>query len=226
MGEGFTAGMRIATGENNSPVTTNQSFGLANQGQGGNFSKYAIWLDRAFLKYEVVGKPGRSVAISAGRFDNPFFSTEIIYDDDLGFDGGALAGRYEVVKGVTPFFSGGAFPIFNTDLNFSSNQPVKFRSTDKWLYGAQAGLDLKLRKDLTIKAAGAYYYFDGVSGKLSNPYTPLSSSDAGNTDNTRPSFAQKGNTYMALRNIVPNASNNFGTTNQFQIGRASCRERV
>ena len=222
MGEGFTAGMRIATGENNSPVTTNQSFGAANQAQGGNFSKYAIWLDRAFLKYEIGGQPNRNLAINAGRFDNPFFSTEIIYDDDLGFDGGALAARYEVLKGVTPFLSGGAFPIFNTDLNFSSNQPSKFNSSDKWLYGAQGGVDLKLGKHLSMKVASAYYYFDGVDGKLSDPYTPLSSSDAGNTDNRRPSFAQKGNTYMALRNIVPNATNNFGTTNQFQyFGLAS-----
>ena len=222
MGEGFTAGMRIATGENNSPVTTNQSFGAANQAQGGNFSKYAIWLDRAFLKYEVGGQPNKNLAINAGRFDNPFFSTEIIYDDDLGFDGGALVGRYEVLKGVTPFISGGAFPIFNTDFNFSSNQPAKFDSTDKWLYGAQGGFDLKLGKDLSMKVASAYYYFEGVDGKLSDPYTPLSSSDAGNTDNRRPSFAQKGNTYMALRNIVPNATNNFGTSNQFQyFGLAS-----
>ena len=222
MGDGFTAGMRIATGENNSPVTTNQSFGAANQAQGGNFSKYAIWLDRAFLKYEVGGQPNKNLAIHAGRFDSPFFSTEIIYDDDLGFDGGALVGRYEVLKGVTPFVSGGAFPIFNTDFNFSSNQPAKFNSTDKWLYGAQGGFEWKLRKDLSMKVASAYYYFDGVDGKLSDPYTPLSSSDAGNTDNRRPSFAQKGNTYMALRNIVPNATNNFGTTNQFQyFGLAS-----
>ena len=48
LGDNFTAGLRIATGENNSPVTTNQSLGVANNAQGGNFSKYAIWLDRGF----------------------------------------------------------------------------------------------------------------------------------------------------------------------------------
>jgi hypothetical protein len=64
--------------------------------------------------------------------------------------------------------------------------------------------------------AGAYYYFDNIKGELSDPYTPLNNQDAGNTDNTRPSFAQKGNTYRPLRNIVANANNNFGTTNQFQ----------
>ena len=222
MGEGFTAGIRIATGDSNTPTSTNQSLGLAGNGQGGNFSKYAIWLDRAFLKYEITGKPSDTFKALAGRFDNPFYCTDLIYDEDVGFDGAALQASYEVLKGVTPFFNGGAFPIFNTDYSFSSNQPAKFKSTDKWLYGVQGGFDWKLRKDLSLKLAGAYYYFDGVEGKLITPYTPLTASDAGDTDGRRPSFAQKGNTYMPLRNIVPNASNNFGTTNQFQyFGLAS-----
>ena len=214
--DGFTGGMRIATGENNSPTSPNQSLGAANQGQGGNFSKYAIWLDRAFLKYETARDKDRWLALTGGRFDNPFFSTEIIYDEDLGFDGFALQGRYRLNDRIVPWASVGAFPIFNTDFNFSSNQPDKFDSTDKYLYGAQLGADVKLAKNLNLKVGGAYYHFDGVEGEQSTPYTPLNSSDAGDTDNTRPSFAQKGNTYLPLRRIIPNANNNFGTTNQFQ----------
>jgi hypothetical protein len=215
--ENFSAGMRIATGDSNSPVSTNQSLGLANQGQGGNFSKYALWLDRAFLKYEAGGQPGKNFALLAGRFDNPFFSpSEIVWDDDVGFDGAALQGKYQLAKWFTPFINGGAFPVFNTDLNFSTNQPAKFKSTDKWLYGGQLGLDLKPRHDVNLKVAGAYYYFDGVEGRVSDPFTPLTAQDQGNTDNTRPSFAQKGNTYMALRNIIPSALNDFGTSKQYQ----------
>ena len=217
LGDGFTAGLRIGTGENNNPVSQNQSIGLANQGQGGNFSKYAVWLDRAFLKYQAGGPSGGEFAVSIGRFDNPFFkSGEMIWDDDIGFDGFAVQAKHQVFKGFTPFVTGGAFPVFNTDFNFASNRADKFKSTDKWLYAGQLGFDWKITKDLSAKFGAAYYYFDGIEGRLSDPFTPLTSSDAGNTDNTRPSFAQKGNTYMALRNIVPNASNNFGTTNQFQ----------
>lgn len=218
MGDGFTAGLRIATGDSNSPVSTNQSLGSS----GGQFSKYAIWLDRAFLKYEVGGTPAKNLAATVGRFDNPFFSSEVAWDNDLGFDGAAVAGHYQATSWLKPFFAGGAFPVYNTDFNFSSNQPAKFKSDDKWLYGVQLGTDLKPANGFTIKVAGAYYYFDNISGKLSNPYTPLNASDAGNTDNTRPSFAQKGNTYMALRNIVPTADNNFGTSLQYQyFGLAS-----
>lgn len=217
MGDNFTAGVRIATGENNSPTSTNQSMGLANGGQGGNFSKYAIWLDRAFLKYEIGGQPNNDLALLTGRFDNPFFSpTELIWDDDLGFDGAAFKAKYEVLKGVTPFAAGGAFPVFNTDLNFSSNQPSKFKSEDKYLYGGQLGINWQINHDFNAKVAAAYYYFDGVEGKLSDPFVPLTSADQGNTDGRRPSFAQRGNTYMALRNITPTAQNNYGTINQWQ----------
>jgi hypothetical protein len=216
LGHGFSAGLRIATGENNNPVSTNQSLGLANQGQGGNFSKYAIWLDRGYLRYDYGADPDRHFGLSLGRFENPFYSTEIIYDEDLGFDGAAVQGRYRVAKNVVPFFSAGAFPVFNTDFNFGTNQPAKFKSSDKWLYGAQLGVDWKLSKDFNFKAAAAYYHFDNVEGQLSDPFTPLSPSDQGNTDNSRPSFAQKGNTYRPLRRIIASPLNNFGTANQYQ----------
>jgi hypothetical protein len=220
---GFSAGLRIATGENNSPTSTNQSLGAAGSNhQGGQFSKYAIWLDRGFLKYEYGGLPSKNFAILMGRFDNPFFSTEIIWDDDIGFDGIGLQARYEVAKGFTPFFAGGAFPVYNTDFNFASNQPAKFASDDKWLYAAQLGFDLKINKDVQIKLAAAYYDFQDIEGKLSDPFVPLTASDAGNTDTSRPSFAQKGNTYRAIRNIIPTVDNDFGTSKQFQyFGLAS-----
>jgi Putative porin len=217
LGNGFSAGLRIATGENNSPTSTNQSLGAAGSShQGGQFSKYAIWLDRGFLKYEVGGQPGKNLALSLGRFDNPFFSTEIIWDDDIGFDGVALQAKYQVLKGFTPFFVGGAFPVYNTDFNFASNQPAKFPSDDKWLYAAQLGFDWKITKEIQLKLAAAYYDFRDIEGKLSDPFVPLTASDAGNTDTSRPSFAQKGNTYRAIRDIIPTVDNDFGTSRQFQ----------
>jgi Putative porin len=214
MGDGFTAGLRVATGQDNSPTSPNQSFGIANNASGGNFSKYAIWLDRAFIKYESMNDTTHLTA-TGGRFDNPFFSTDMIYDEDLGFDGLAVTAKHKMGK-VTPFITAGAFPIFNTDFNFSSNQPSKFNSTDKYLYGAQLGAEAKVNERMNLKMAVAYYDFDGVRGEQSTPYTPLTASDAGDTDGTRPSYAQKGNTYIPLRRIIPNANNNFGTSSQFQ----------
>lgn len=226
LGENFTSGFRIATGSDNSPTSTNQTLGQAS-GQGGNFSKYAIWLDRAFLKYEIGGGTASNLQLLVGRFDNPFFATPLIWDDDLGFDGVALRAKHEVLPGLTPFINGGAFPVYNTDFNFASNQPAKFKSYDKYLFAVQGGLDWKPTPDWNFKAAVAYYYFYNIEGKRSTPYTPQTSSDASDTDNSRPAFAQKGNTYMAIRDIIPDASNDFGAINQWQyFGLASKFENL
>ena len=216
LGDGFSIGIRGATGENDSPVTENQTLGAANSAQGGNFQKYSVWLDRAFLKWEIGGTPERDLTITAGRMDNPFFSTTLIWANDLGFDGIAASGRYQIVRGFTPFITAGAFPVYNTDFNFSNTQPAKFDSTDKYLYAVQGGFDLDVHHDFHLKLAGSLYDFNHIEGRLSNPFTPLTSSDQGNTDDLRPSFAQNGNTYFALRNIVPTAANNEGNSLQFQ----------
>jgi hypothetical protein len=216
LGDGFSIGIRGATGENDSPVTENQTLGNANNAQGGNFQKYSIWLDRAFLKWEAGGLPERDLTIIAGRMDNPFFGTTLIWANDLGFDGVIISGRYQVVRGVTPFLTAGAFPVYNTDFNFANTNPAKFNSTDKYLYAVQGGTDWSINRDFHLKIAGALYDFNNIEGRLSNPFTPLTSTDQGNTDDFRPAFAQNGNTYMALRNIVPTAANNFGQIDQFQ----------
>ena len=215
----------MATGDNNSPVTANQSMGLANQGQGGQFSKYAIWLDRAYIRYDIggggpetgllaVGAPysmvgpgqpggGAGATLWVGRFDNPFFSTPIIFDNDLGFDGAALRLTYNHNDVFLPSVVAGAFPVFNTDLNFSSNQAEKYPSYDKYLFAIQGGTQVNITRNWSTQVAAAYYSFYNIEGKFSSPYTQYSEDDAGDTDNSRPSFAQKGNTYRTLRNVVP-----------------------
>ena len=213
--DGFTAGIRLATGNDDNPVTENQTFGGANSAQGGDFSKYSLWLDRAFIKYDL-GDADKGLTITIGRFDNPFFSTPIIWADEIGLDGLAAQARYDIGGGVTPFITAGGFPVFNTDFNFATNNPSKFNSEDKYLYAIQAGADWKINHDFSAKMAAAFYDFESVEGQLSTPFTPLTATDQGNTDDTRPAFAQNGNTYMALRDIVPTAQNGFGTIDQFQ----------
>jgi len=209
LGENFTAGMRIGTGSDDQPVSENQTLGSAS-GQGGNFSKYQIWLDRAFLRYELWGQPEKDFSVSIGRFDNPFFATNMLWADDLAFDGFMAKGKFQVADGVTPFFTAGAFPIFNTDLNFGTNSTEAgngYQSEDKWLYAAQVGTNWVINKDFTFKGAIAYYDFENIQGQVSSPisqdtFAALGTNFNGDTDDSRPSFAQHGNTYMALRNVT------------------------
>jgi Putative porin len=220
--DGFSAGLRIATGENSSPVSTNQTFG----GNGSNFSKYALWLDRAFIKYQ----PVQDFVASVGRFDNPFWSpTDLVWYKDLGFDGFAIQAKQEVAEGFVPFFAGGAFPVFNTELNAGLNTadlagPTKVASRDRWLFGAQGGFGARIDPDTLLTLAVAYYDFTNIRGKLSSPCVVFTASDVCDTDLRRPLFAQKGNTYMQLRNIplvLPTPANPTGSLDYQYYGLAS-----
>mgnify|MGYP000088424182 CR=1 FL=1 len=213
LGEGFATNIRLATGSGNSPVSTNQSLG----GSGGNFSKYEIWLDRAALHWDALKDKDKQVTVDMGRFDNPFFGTDLVWDGDLGFDGLNVSGTYDLSRKykMKPFATVGAFPVYNTSFNLASYQLEKTPSHDKWLLGAQAGSDWKPRKDLGVKFGAGYYHFNNIEGELSSPCADAAdSSGACDTDATRPSFAQKGNTYMALRDLTPVTS--LGTSDAYQ----------
>jgi hypothetical protein len=216
----FTAGIRLASGDSNSPVSTNQSLGTT----GGNFSKYALWIDRAYARHE----PWNELTFSIGRFDNPFWSpTDLAWHKDLGFDGFAVQAKHEVAEGITPFIVAGAFPTYNSDLNaginlvnVNSGQYEKVPSNDKWLFGAQIGVGAKFAPYSALRLSAAYYDFTNTQGRQSSLCVVVSSSDICDTDMTRPSFAQKGNTYRTLRNIFVDASNIDGTRYQY-FGLAS-----
>lgn len=211
----ITADVRLATGNDNSPVSTNQTFGA-----GGNFSKYSIWLDRASIRFT----PLKNVTLDVGRFESPFWTTELIYDTDLNFDGVAAKGKFALASGLNVFGSAGAFPVFNTDLNFGTNSTVKTGSRDKYLAAAEAGFEWAASDRIAVKGAVGYHHFFKVEGERSSlcspPPTP---SDSCDTDSSRPQFQQFGNTLFQLRDIQAVADpaqaqlQYFGLASKFEI---------
>ena len=188
---GFTAGVRLATGESSSPVSTNQTLG----GSGGNFSKYAVWLDRGFIRWTA----SEALAVDVGRFANPFFATELVWSDSVSFDGLAVQASGPSGGAFRPFVVAGAFPLYTTPLNFPAELPSKYASSNRWLYAAQVGTAWKPSEPLGLKLGVAYYEFDHIQGRLSSPCDTNLKNVTCDTDDTRPSFAQKGNSYFPLR---------------------------
>lgn len=221
--DGFTAGIRMATGGNNSPVSTNQTLGSTNGNtQGGGFSKYELWLDRAFIRYEASLLPKANLMIEIGRFQNPFMTaSQIMWDEDVNLDGGAIQITSPWTPSFTTFLTAGAFPVFNSSLNVGENSTAKTASYNKYLVAAQFGVQFKITDKIEAKSSIAYYDWKNIEGRFSSPFVPASATDAGDTDDSRPLFAQKGNTYRPIRNITPTAGaapggNQNGTINQFQ----------
>jgi hypothetical protein len=172
-----------------SPVSTNQT-------QGAYVGKYSAWIDRASLRFAPLGG---ALAMEVGRFANPFLSTELVWDDDVNLDGAAMAARLSTAGGLAPFVVVGVFPLQFTAVAFPAEVPEKLPSGDKLLLGAQLGTGFTPGERLSVKLGASFHLYSGVRGKESTPCATHLKDVTCDTDSTRPLFAQKGNTYMALR---------------------------
>jgi hypothetical protein len=195
LGAGFYTELRVASGDGPIPVSTNQTIGAG----GGNFSKYQIWLDRANIRYYPIRGEAADLAFFVGRFENPFFRTDLTWDENINFDGIAAKGSVRLAQGFRPFLVGGAFPIFNTAFDLPPEQPNKFKSRDKWLYAGQVGTEWLPNSRTLVRLGLSFFFFDRVRGVSSSECDTNVSSISCDTDHSRPSFAQKGNTYRTLR---------------------------
>ncbi|HEY4145955.1 putative porin [Pinirhizobacter sp.] len=195
LGDTVSAGIALGTGNDNNPVSTTQTLG-------GGFTKKDLWLDQAYLTW----KPADWFAITGGRMPNPFMSSDLLFANDLNFDG--LAGKFNVplVGDLSGFATAGMFPIEYQADDFPSTQSPKDSSRDKWLTAAQVGVNWKISEDTQWKTALAYYRFNDLRGELSSPCAIYQGVDFCSTDNTRPAYMQKGNSLFLLRDIVPDPS--------------------
>lgn len=181
---GVSAGLRLTTGNTSDPVSTNQTMGVS-------ANKYSLVLDRAFVKLE----PTDWLNISAGRLPNPFFSTDLVWDDDLNFEGLAASmtpwARNESAR-LKPFATLGLFPL--QDVETSSTN----RARDKWLYAAQVGLDWMPSSNARWRFGLAYYDYRNVKG-VANPASIVpNATQTGPYDGTAPQSRQKGNSLMVI----------------------------
>lgn len=206
----WTAGIRIGTGSDNNPVSTTQNLG-------GGFSKKDIWLDQGYLTW----KPSDELTLTGGRFANPFMSTDMLYSNDLNFDGVAAIFDHKLSRDWGVFGTVGAFPVDYTNDTTTSNGFDKEESDNKWLYGAQIGAKWAINSNNRLKGALAYYRFDDIEGQRSSPCEPWAGAPGCDSDGTRAAFMQKGNSVFLLRDITPNPLNPTTTPQPQFVGLAS-----
>lgn len=206
----WTAGIRIGTGSDNNPVSTTQNLG-------GGFAKKDIWLDQGYLNW----KPTDELTLTGGRFANPFMSTDMLYSNDLNFDGVAAIFDHKLNRDWGVFGTVGAFPVDYTNDTASSNGFDKEESDNKWLYGAQIGAKWAINSNNRLKGALAYYRFDDIQGQRSSPCEPWAGAPGCDTDGSRVAFMQKGNSVFLLRDITPNPLNPTTTPQPQFVGLAS-----
>lgn len=211
MSEAWSAGIRLATGSDDSPVSTSQTLG-------GGMGKKDIWLDQAYLTY----RPAKWATVTGGRIANPFESTDTLFSNDLNFDGIAAIFKQPLQgRDVTLFGTLGVFATEYANNGWNSSSMNEGATENKWLLGAQVGADLKINPQNSLRGALAYYHFDNIAGQRSSSCSPWAGAENCDTDWSRPAFMQKGNTLFLLRNIAPNPLNPADTPQPQYVGLAS-----
>ena len=189
---GISAGFRLTTGNTSDPVSTNQTLG--------NYeNKYSLVFDRAYLKLD----PWQSFSVTAGRIPNPYFSTDLVWDEDINFEGIAASfGKPDSnIDAFRPFATLGGFVL--QDLEKSDTQ----RAPTKWFWGAQGGFEWRKSNETRVKLGLAYYDYRNVNG------IPNSINDNAFTS-TVPVFRQGGNTVF---DIDPTPTGRLGLASDFNL---------
>ena len=192
----LSGGLRLTTGLLSDPVSPNQTEEI-------NKGKYSLGLDRAFLK----ASPLPWLTVNGGRFSNPFFHTDMVWDPDLAFDGFAASFKPTINDTWSTITTLGVFPIEETQ----SSEVNK--ASDKWLYALQTGIKWQAPNKSTAQLALAYYDYKNVEG-TSNP-TGLDFYNG-----TVPAFRQRGNNTFninQLNNGLASASNSIALASKFEL---------
>ena len=186
-----TLGVRLASGNQTNP-------GSDNSIMGDYFIKDGFLLDQAYLRY----KPVDGLTIWAGRMANPWFYTDLIWANDLNFEG--VAGNYTrdiCNTGLTGSLTAGAFPLQAITQVTQSEQ--------KWLFGGQGALEYKSDSQYSAKVGVAFYDYENTLG-AENP--------VGETiyDWTAPLYMQKGNTVFNIEPQTGGVAQKFALASQFR----------
>lgn len=180
--------IRLASGNDDNPVSTTGSLG-------GGMEKKDIWLDQVYLRYQ-----NDHFTTTAGRAANPFWTTDVLFSDDLQFDGLSFNHQWPWNDSWQLLTNAGAFILEHAHNPWRAETGREGGSEDKWLYGVQLGLDWHSSQS-HWRGAIAYFDFDNISGKRSSSCTLYTSADPCDTDWSRSDYMQKGNTLFLLRDI-------------------------
>ena len=165
-------GMRLTTGNEGNPVSSNQTLG-------GFSSKWDANFDLGYLKYTSLEE---QVELIGGRFQTPFLHTDLVFDSDMTFEG--IGGSYYFMRETSPFSDTnnwdpyirlGLFPIQEIHRNIANLSEdaaqivSEVNDRDKYLYAAQIGTDYQFVSTNKLSMALSYYHYDQTEGKR-NPY--------------------------------------------------------
>ena len=171
LGSQFRAGITLATGDLNDPISTNANMT-------GFYVRKPVALDQAFVEFSPSGF--RPLTLTAGKFRYPWFNTELTWDKDLNPEGAAESLGFKI---HTPILKRIAFVGFQLPFaEIAGTSSTNKRIAQQITYGGQFQTTWALGPRVSLSAYSGFYDFrgsDAIALGLSrasskNPQTPLS----------------------------------------------------
>jgi hypothetical protein len=203
LGNSFTAGMRLVTGNTSDLVSETQTVD--------GTAPYQFGLDELYIRLDERNAqrfPWLSAVV--GRFLNPYDTpTDLIFHKDLTFTGFATTARIGFGNGSQDqshlFFTLGGHQL----------QEIEFSAQDKWLAAAQLGANLRFSDAQHLRIAGAFYDYFNVTGRLNPPSEP------GLYNYTAPQFLRYGNTVFDIDAASDPTHNLFAYASKFRLANVN-----
>ena len=193
----WSAGIRLATGNTTDRVSTNQTMGQ-------DFNKYQLMVDRAYVKYD----PVEWLTATGGRIPNPWFSTDLVWDEDLNFEGFAATIKPSFANGdFRPFLTLGAFPLRE------ENPPTR---PNRWMMGVQAGTKWNFAQNSRLTVGLAWYEFDKLEGLLETDADYTANSPRYGQYEYGSGLRQKGNTLFRTNAASDVSATVWGLASKFR----------
>ncbi len=177
-----TGGLRLATGSSTDRVSTNQTLGQ-------NFNKYSFLVDHAFIRLS----PADWVSATAGRMPNPWFSTDLVWNESLAFEGAALSLRWPELGNPRwlPFATAGYFPV-------REGAPPR---RGRGILGAQVGVQWEASELTRVRVGLARYRFRYFEGQVDGDYSAITGPGASYGQyEYEAGLRQRGNTLFLTNN--------------------------
>ena len=190
----WTSAIRFSTGNTLGPTSTSSTAGDAS-------GRYQVKIDRAYMKWA----PNSNLSVLAGRMPNPYLSSDMMFAEELGFDGAAASAGYSLNDQVRFIGVAGAYALKENALG-----------KDRWMSGLQAGVEWRTSPVFGMRVALARYGFNNVAGEqdtvnYGTASYALTQYEAG--------FRQKGNSLFRINDPVYDTASRsiWGQASQFNV---------
>ncbi|MDH4393815.1 MAG: putative porin [Aquabacterium sp.] len=203
--ETVAAGITLSTGGVTGPTSTNQTMATGSNQGPGFFNKYALVVDKAYAELN----PLKGLRLSGGRMANPFVGTDLVWADDLNFEGFAASFQTPVGNQWEGFATAGWFPLaFQSPGQSGRRSLTALQGGVNWQFGQRAN---------RLKLAVALYNYAGIEGVKETTLDKSRVPDYAVRSEYGAAYRQRGNTLFRINSdLAGDEATNWGLASGFR----------